>query len=99
MSSLRRTPARRPARSAVPWTLVADVVREGRDHWNSRLSRRERSRLIALLKASRGRPGALTVREQREFRRLVDQLDLQAFARHAVATVVAGRAEHARSRR
>jgi hypothetical protein len=99
MSILRRTPARFAVRRAVPWLLVADVAREGHRHWTTQLSGRERRRLLELLKRSGGRPSTLTVRERRELERLVAQLDLRAFARHAATAVVAGRATHSGTRR
>ncbi|MDO9407964.1 hypothetical protein [Patulibacter sp.] len=98
MSILRRTPTRLVARRAVPWLLVADVAREGHRHWTAQLSGRERRRLIELIKRSGGRPSTLTERERRELQRLVAQLDLRTFARHAATTAVIGRAKHGRGR-
>lgn len=98
MGLLRRTPTRLVARRAVPWLIVADVAREGHRHWTSQLSGRERRRLVELARQSRGRPSSLTEREQREFRRLVDQLDLRTFVRHAAVAAVAGKARHRRPR-
>jgi len=98
MSILRRTPTRLVARRAVPWLIAVDVAREGHRHWASQLSGREQRRLIELAKQSRGRPGRLSDRERREWHRLVAQLDLSAFARHAAITAVTGRAKHSRPR-
>lgn len=98
MSILRRTPTRLVARRAIPWLVVADVAREGRRHWSSQLSGREQRRLLQLLKQSGGRPSTLTDRERRELKRLVDQLDLQTFAKHAVTTAVIGKVKHGRGR-
>lgn len=93
MSLLRRTPTRAVAGRAAPWLIAAGVSREARDHWNAQLTPRQRKRLLTLLKKSGGRPSSLPAREEREMRRLVAQLDLKAFAKHAAGTVVAGRAK------
>lgn len=98
MSILRRTPARLVTRRAIPWIVALDVAREARRHWTAQLSGRESRRLVELARRSRGRPSSLSVREQRELRRLVDQLDLKALGRHVAVVAVAGRAEHSRRR-
>ena len=68
-SRIRRTEPRR-----IPWqaliTIVAEIVRLGRDRWN-RLSRREQDEVLRILRKSRGRRGNVTPREQSELQRLV----------------------------
>lgn len=98
MSILRRSPTTSTTRRAVPWVVVADLARAGRTHWTSQLSKRERSRLLTLLKQSGGRPARLSDRERRELQRLVAQLDLRSFAKHAATTAVIGKAQRSRGR-
>ncbi|WP_026912603.1 hypothetical protein [Patulibacter minatonensis] len=98
MSLFRSASARRAGGRAVPWLVVADVAREGHRHWTSRLSGRERRRLVELVRRSRGRRSRLTDREQRELRRLVAQLDLKLLARHAAQVAVVGKVRHSRRR-
>jgi hypothetical protein len=86
MSLIRRTPARFLGRRAVPWLLVLELLREGHAHWQDQLTPRERTRLIGLLKQSKGRPGALTPNEQAEFRALATKLDVKALGRRAAMT-------------
>jgi hypothetical protein len=89
MGLLRRAPVV-AGRRAVPWLLVLELLRQGQEHWKQQLSPRERSRAIALIKASKGRPGALSAREQQELRELATKLDLKGFGTRA-ALSTAGR--------
>ena len=50
--------------------IAQRLATEGRRRW-ARLDRREQAELTRLLRASRGRPGALTQAERRELRRIV----------------------------
>jgi Ser/Thr protein kinase RdoA (MazF antagonist) len=50
----------------------------------ARLDRRERSRLLALLRRARGRPSSLSADERRELGELVARIEPRAFAGHAV---------------
>lgn len=92
MSILRRTPARIVGRRAVPWLLVLDLAREGHAHWQAQLTPAERSRMVALLKASKGRPAALTPNEQAELKALGAKLDVKALGKRAAMTGVGVRA-------
>lgn len=76
----------------MPWLLVLELLRAGNDHWKQQLSPRERRRAIELLKASKGRPGALSRREQDELKALVGKLDLKAFGTRAALTTAGRRA-------
>lgn len=89
MGLLRRAPVV-AGRRAVPWLLALELLRAGSEHWKQQLSPRERSRAIELLKASKGRPGALSRREQDELKALVGKLDLKGFGTRAALTT-AGR--------
>lgn len=89
MGLLRRAPAV-AGRRAIPWLLALELLRQGQEHWKQQLSPRERRRAIELLKTSKGRPGALSAREQAELRELVGKLDLKGFGTRAALTT-AGR--------
>jgi hypothetical protein len=99
MSLLRRTPARLLGRRAVPWLLVLDLAREGHAHWQAQLTPRERSRMLELLKASKGRPAALAPKEQAELKALGTKLDVKALGKRAAMTGVGLRAARKQNRR
>jgi len=86
MGLLRRRSARGASRRVVPWLLILDLLRESRDHWNSQLTARERQRLTALLKESKGVPSRLGAREQRELKELASKLDLKQLGKRAAVT-------------
>lgn len=99
MSIFRRTPARLLGRRAVPWLLVLDLLREGHAHWQAQLTPKERTRLIGLLKDSKGVPTRLPAKEQAEFRTLAAKLDLKALGSRAAITTVGLRASRKGKRR
>jgi hypothetical protein len=67
-------------RRRIPWVIVFEAAMLARDRWK-RLPPADRSRLAALARKSRGRPGALTPAERAEFRRIAAGLDLLGLAR------------------
>jgi hypothetical protein len=69
-----------PARRALPWALLLEVVVLARDHVG-RLTPGERAHLVALVRKSRGRPGNLSAHERNDVRRLAGKLDLPALGR------------------
>lgn len=73
-----RVPARRrpPVDVGVLFELTALVQR----HWG-RLTPGEREHVAALVRKSRGRPGALTKAERGDITRLVVKLDVPGFGR------------------
>lgn len=87
-----------PARRAVPWAVLLELVVVARDHWQ-KLTPGERAHLSALIKKSRGRPGNLTRRERADVRRLAVKLDLPALGRSVapVASVLRGRTRRGRA--
>lgn len=99
MSLIRRTPARLLGRRAVPWLLVLDLAREGHAHWQTQLTPRERSRMFELLKASKGRPAALTPKDQAELKALGAKLDVKALGKRAAMTGVGFRAARKSNRK
>lgn len=72
---------RLPARRAIPWAVLLEVMVLTREHWE-RLTPGERAHLTALLRKSRARPGNLTPAERRDVRRLAAKLDLPALGRN-----------------
>jgi hypothetical protein len=74
--------ARVPARRTPPVDvgLLLELGTLVRRHWG-RLTPGERAHVAALLRKSRGRPGALTKGERADIRRLVGKLDVPAFGR------------------
>ena len=73
--------ARLPARRAVPWAVLLELMVVARDHWQ-KLTPGERAHLAALVRKSRARPGNLTASERREVRRLAAKLDLPTLGRN-----------------
>jgi hypothetical protein len=65
---------------AVPWALALSAAVVARDHWGS-IAERDRSRIVALVRASRGRPGNLTRREREELIALAKQIDVLGIGR------------------
>jgi hypothetical protein len=73
-----RVPARRG--SPVDLRVLLELTALLQRHWG-RLTPGEREHVAALLRKSRGRPGALTKAERADVRRLVGKLDVAAFGR------------------
>jgi hypothetical protein len=70
----------------VPWALLLQGSIVAHQRWHV-LSEKERARLLALVKRSRGRPGNLTAHERDEVRRLVAKLDVTAAGRDLLPLV------------
>jgi hypothetical protein len=99
MSIFSRAPARILGRRAVPWLLVLDLAREGHSHWQGQLTPKERSRLVTLVKKSKGRPSTLPAGEQAELRALGTKLDLKELGKRAAMTGVGFKASRRGGRR
>jgi hypothetical protein len=68
---------------ALPWALVLQaVIVVGRRV--ASLSSRDRTRLLALVRESRGVPGRLGTRDRAELRKLLGKLDVRGMARELV---------------
>ncbi|HEV2979868.1 MAG TPA: hypothetical protein VGX51_00435 [Solirubrobacteraceae bacterium] len=76
-------------KTAVPWTMLARLVMVLGTRWSA-LSGKERARLSALLRTSRGRVGNLNTRERAELRKLVRKLDLKGAGRELMPLFRAG---------
>jgi hypothetical protein len=65
---------------AVPWALLLRGGMIVGKRWSA-LSAKERARLAALLRESRGRVGNLSTRQRLELRKLARKLDLKGMSR------------------
>ncbi|MEP6952581.1 MAG: hypothetical protein ABI950_00805 [Solirubrobacteraceae bacterium] len=75
---MARVPARR--RPPVDVGVLLELTTLVQRHWG-RLTPGERAHVTALLRKSKGNPGALTKAERADVRRLVGKLDVPAFGR------------------
>jgi hypothetical protein len=75
---MARVPERRG--SSLDVGVLLELTTLVRSHLG-RLTPGERAHVTALLRKSRGRPGALTKREWADVRRLIGKLDVPAFGR------------------
>jgi hypothetical protein len=58
------------------WLLAAtEVVLAVRNHVNSRLSEKDRQRMVEIVKASKWRPSNLSDRQRKELKSLLDQVE------------------------
>lgn len=77
-------------RRVLPWALLLRMgLVVGRRV--SELSEKDRSRLVILLRDSRGWPGKLSGREREELRRLIGKLDAVGMGREMLPLLGAGR--------
>ncbi len=70
----------------MPWALVLQGGAIAFERWHV-LSEKERARFMALVRASRGRPGNLSAREREELRALLARLDVSAAGRDLLPLV------------
>jgi hypothetical protein len=85
-------------KEAVPWPELAQGGIAVESRWR-RLSRKERERLIGLLRESRGRLTTLTAKEREDLRKLASKLDLLGLARELDAIARSWRKRRGRGRR
>jgi hypothetical protein len=89
---------RLPGRRMVPWLVIFEVLRASKAHWDE-LNPSDRSRLVALMRKSKGRASNLTESERTELRMIARRLELLRFGRAAAAAAVLGpRQQKARGR-
>ena len=89
---------RLPGRRMVPWFVIFEVLRAGKAHWDE-LNPRDRTRLVELMRKSKGRASNLTESERTELRMIARRLELLRFGRAAAAAAVLGhRRQKARRR-
>ncbi len=83
---------------ALPWATMAQAGFVLGRRWRT-LSAKERARLAALVRESRGRASNLSHKQQGELRKLVKKLDLKATSRELLIVVGRGRRKHKRRHR
>ena len=82
---------------AIPWLALARGTMIVGRRWTA-MSAKDRSRLVELVRESRGRVGNLSVKQRLELRRLAGRLDLKGMARDLLP-VVRGAGRRGRRRR
>lgn len=92
-------PRRLPSLKAVPWAVLLEIVSVTREQWREGLSQRDRARLTALLRKSRGRRGNLTKRERDELRHILGKIDYKAIGQELLPAVNRARSSRKSRRR
>lgn len=96
--SVRPMPVRRLfTRRAIPWLLLLEILRAGKAHWDE-LDPRDRTRLVELLRRSKGRASGLSAKERRELRDIARRLELLRFGRRAATAAMMGQRHRRRGR-
>ena len=78
---------------AIPWMLVLQGAIVARERWHV-LSEKERTRMVRLVRDSRGRPDRMSKAEREELRRLVAKLDVTTAGRDLLPFVRGIRRKH-----
>jgi hypothetical protein len=74
------------------WMLAAaEVVIAVRNHVNTRLSEKDRRRMVEIVRSSKGRPSNLSERQRRELRSLLAQVEPRELAKTVATTGFASR--------
>jgi hypothetical protein len=74
------------------WLLAAaEVVLAVRNHVNTRLSDKDRQRIVEIVKASKGRPSNLSDRQRKELKSLLDQIEPRELAKTVATSGFAGK--------
>jgi hypothetical protein len=90
-TSSSKAKSKRERAKALPWATLLQAFVVVRKHWRS-LSEKDRARLAALARDSRGRWGNLNAKERAELRKLAGKLDLKGAARDVAGLARGGRA-------
>lgn len=74
------------------WLLAAaEVVLAVRNHVATRLSEKDRQRMVEIVKASKGRPSNLSDRQRKELKALLAQIEPRELAKTVATSGFAGR--------
>jgi hypothetical protein len=74
------------------WLLAAtEVVLAVRNHVNTRLSEKDRQRMVEIVKASKGRPSNLSDRQRKELKSLLNQVEPRELAKTVATSGFAGK--------
>lgn len=82
-------------RRLVPWLILFEVLRAGRDHWD-RLDPGDRARVSALMRRTHGNPRNLTAADRSELRDLGRRVHLGRLGLSIGSAAVIGRRRHRR---
>ena len=74
-----------PAVRALPWGRILAVARVVLERFSDDIPKKDRSRLTALVRKSKGDPRRLTIAERREIVRIVRQVDVVKLGREVAA--------------
>ena len=85
-------------RRLVPWLILFEVLKAGRDHWD-RLDPGDRARVSALMRRTRGNPRNLTGADRDELRDLGRRLRLGRLGFSLTLAAVIGRRKRRRRAR
>ena len=85
-------------RRLVPWLILFEVLKAGRDHWD-RLDPGDRARVSALMRRTRGNPRHLTGADRDELRDLGRRLRLGRLGFSLTSAAVIGRRKRRRRAR
>ncbi len=80
-----------PALRAVPWGRVLAVARVVLDRFTDDIPKKDRARLTALVRKSKGDPRRLTTAERRELVQILRQLDVAKLGREVAALLALAR--------
>ncbi len=80
-----------PALRAVPWGRVLAVARVVLDRFTDDIPKKDRARLTALVRKSKGDPRRLTIAERRELVQILRQLDVAKLGREVAALLALAR--------
>jgi hypothetical protein len=74
------------------WLLAAaEVILAVRNHVNTRLSEKDRQRMVEIVKASKGRPSNLSDRQRSELKSFVARVEPRELAKTVATSGFAGR--------
>lgn len=76
---------------ALPWTHILRGAQRVLERFSDDIPRRDRERLRALVRKSKGDPRRLTADERRELVRILRQLDVARLGRELAAELAAAR--------
>ena len=82
-------------RRLVPWLIVFEVLRAGRDHWG-RLDPADRRRVSDLMRRTHGNPGNLTPADRAELLAIGRSMHLGRLGFSMATAAVVGRRRHRR---
>jgi hypothetical protein len=85
-------------RRLVPWLILFEVLRAGRDHWD-RLDPSDRARVSALMRRTRGNPRNLTAADRNELRDLGRRMRLGRLGFSLATAAAVGRRKRRRQAR